>query len=464
VTCTARDRAGNESTCTFQVTVRDESPPDITCPQGFETPCLEDGTAIVSYPPPLVSDECDPAPEVVCTPPSGTSLPPGSHLIVCTATDGAGNESRCEFTVVVIDEAPPALVCPSSMTVECEGPDGTRVDYPTPMANDACDAQPNVVCTPPSGSLFPPGQTEVVCRSKDAAGNETQCTFTIIVVDTTPPEIVCPSSMVVDAETPQGSIVDYTTTVTELCDPNARVICEPPPGSLFPIGQTTVTCRAASGDGDGRGAASECSFTITVIDRTPPQITCPLNFVVQGTTSGTNPHKPPGWPPGHNPPANAITAVVTYPDPVVTDDEQAEPPQVTCSPPSGTRLGFGLHTITCRARDRAGNELVCTFEVNVVLGLGARAFIRADANSDSLIDIGDPIWTVNHLFLGGFPPKCMDAADSNDDSDLNITDVVYTLNYLFMSGPRPPSPWYPLCGLDPTDGDGVDCNRYPPCE
>jgi hypothetical protein len=83
------------------------------------------------------------------------------------------------------------------------------------------------------------------------------------------------------------------------------------------------------------------------------------------------------------------------------------------------------------------------------LGLRARAFIRADANSDSLIDIGDPIWTVNHLFLGGFPPKCMDAADSNDDSDLNISDVVYTLNYLFLAGPRPPAAVLPaLRGRD----------------
>jgi hypothetical protein len=50
--------------------------------------------------------------------------------------------------------------------------------------------------------------------------------------------------------------------------PEPQVICEPPSGSLFPIGQTTVTCHAVSGDGDGRGGASECSFTVTVIDRT----------------------------------------------------------------------------------------------------------------------------------------------------------------------------------------------------
>jgi hypothetical protein len=373
--------------------------------------------------------------------------------------------AACEFTVVVIDTAPPELVCPADMTVECEGPDGTAVAYTTPIASDACDGQPAVTCTPPSGSIFPPGQTEVVCRSEDAAGNETQCTFTITVVDRTPPEIECPASMVVDAQSPQGSVVEYMTPVMDVCDPNATVVCEPPPGSLFPIGQTTVTCSAFDSEaGDGRGGSSECTFTVTVVDRTPPEITCPLDMIVEGSTNGTNPHKPPGWPPGHDPPPNAVTAIVTYEVPVATDGEQTAPPQVTCTPPSGTRLGFGSHVITCEARDAAGNVATCTFEVSIVLGLSARAFIRADSNSDANVDIGDPIWTLNYLFLGGFAPKCMDAADANDDSDLNLGDPVYSLNYLFMAGPRPPAPWYPLCGLDPTDDDEVDCERYPPCE
>ena len=127
-----------------------------------------------------------------------------------------------------------------------------------------------------------------------------------------------------------------------------------------------------------------------------------------------------------------------------------------------TRLGFGMHTVTCRARDKSGNEATCTFQVNVTLGL--HAFIRADSNSDSLVDLADPIWTLNHLFLGGFPPKCMDAADANDDAVIDIADIVSSLNYLFFAGPRPPAPFYPLCGLELTPNDGVGCDRYPPCE
>ena len=59
--------------------------------------------------------------------------------------------------------------------------------YDVPTATDACDAAVEVVCTPPSGSTFPFGDTEVTCTATDNAGNATVCEFTVTVVDTTPP-------------------------------------------------------------------------------------------------------------------------------------------------------------------------------------------------------------------------------------------------------------------------------------
>ena len=80
------------------------------------------------------------------------------------------------------------------------------------------------------------------------------------------------------------------------------------------------------------------------------------------------------------------------------------------------------------------------------------------------MDIADCVATVSYLFLGAFDLKCLDAADSNDQSDLDLADVVYTLSYLFRGGPEPREPFGDLCGLDPTDPDGLDCARYYPCE
>ena len=47
------------------------------------------------------SDALDPDPIVVCVPPSGSFFPRGTTLVSCTATDGAGNQSTCEFPVTV---------------------------------------------------------------------------------------------------------------------------------------------------------------------------------------------------------------------------------------------------------------------------------------------------------------------------------------------------------------------------
>jgi hypothetical protein len=465
VMCTARDRAGNTATCTFQVTVRDDAPPSIVCPESFERTCSEDGTAVVEYPAPQVTDACDPAPEVTCEPPSGTSLPPGAHVITCTARDAAGNEASCEFTVTVVDTAPPVLVCPADVSAECDAPGGATVTYPAPVASDACDGQPTVTCIPPSGSVFAIGQTEVVCTSRDAAGNTVECSFTVTVRDTMPPEIDCSEPIVAEAQSPEGAFVDYAVPAVDACDPSVEIVCEPPPGSLFPIGQTTVTCRATDTSGNGgalgSGAESSCTFTVTVVDTTPPFLQCSPDLVFAGTTSGSPPHKPPGWPPGSNPPANAITTTITYDAPLASDTGQTQPVQTVCTPPSGSRLALGTHTITCRAIDLAGNEATCTFEVEIVLG--ATAFIRGDANVDSSVDIADPISLVNHLFLGGPTPKCLDSADVNDDGSINLTDIIYELNYIFQGMARPPDPFKPFCGLE-AETDALDCDRYLPCE
>jgi hypothetical protein len=285
----------------------------------------------------------------------------------------------------------------------------------------------------------------------------TECSFMVTVVDTTPPALNCPPPMTAECTSPAGTRVDYTAGATDVCDPEPEVTCDPPSGSLFPTGQTTVTCTAI----DMSGNRGQCSFIVTVLDRTGPSLTCPPNMTARCTTAGEPAHKPPGWPPGSNPPPNACTAIVEYPLPQASDACQETAPQVTCTPPPGTRLGLGMHVVTCRARDAAGNETTCTFTVDVILG--ENAFIRGDGNADGSIDIGDGVFILNALFLNATPPPCRKAADSNDSGSVGLEDAVYLFNYQFMGGRRPPDPFLPLCGLDPTP-DTLSCDRYRPCE
>ena len=69
-----------------------------------------------------------------------------------------------------------------------------------------------------------------------------------------------PKGVVADATTPAGTRVIYTATATDNVDPNPTVTCQPTSGSLFPVGDTTVTCTAT----DASGNSSTASFVVHV--------------------------------------------------------------------------------------------------------------------------------------------------------------------------------------------------------
>ena len=95
---------------------------------------------------------------------------------------------------------------------------------------------------------------------------------------------------------------------------------------------------------------------------------------------------------------------------------------------------------------------VCFFSATA---LSDQTFVRGRINDDAAIDISDPIFALDYLFLGGETPRCLKAADVNDDGAVDISDPVYLLFSLFQAGPNPPPP-YPDPGTDPT-ADGLTC-------
>ena len=57
--------------------------------------------------------------------------------------------------------------------------------------------------------------------------------------------------------------------------------------------------------------------------------------------------------------------------------------------------------------------------------------------------------------LGRAPP-CDDAADANDTGEVDLSDPIFGLNFLFLGGPEPPAPGTRVCGPDPTP-DPLGC-------
>lgn len=93
-------RAGDSHIARWQGCL-DTSPPVLSCPSVLVTDRLGSPPGEIVEFTISVSDQQDPAPAVVCVPPSGSFFPRGTTLVSCTATDISGNQSTCEFPVTV---------------------------------------------------------------------------------------------------------------------------------------------------------------------------------------------------------------------------------------------------------------------------------------------------------------------------------------------------------------------------
>ncbi|MBI1224885.1 MAG: HYR domain-containing protein [Bacteroidetes bacterium] len=86
-------------------------------------------------------------------------------------------------SVTLDDVVPPTITCPANVTVTAgAGQPSASVVYAAPMVTDNCDNTSSAaVCNPASGSNFLVGTTNVNCVATDAAGNSSNCSFTVTV-------------------------------------------------------------------------------------------------------------------------------------------------------------------------------------------------------------------------------------------------------------------------------------------
>lgn len=274
--------------------------------------------------------------------------------------------------VFVEDTTAPEITCPADTTVDCSGPDGLEVSFDV-VVSDSCDSAPVLECTPASGSVFPVGTTTVTCTATDAEGNSSECSFDVTVVaDTTPPVITCPDDVTLECTGDGHASYEFTVTATDDCDPDPAVVSNPPSGTSFPLGTTTVTSTAT----DFAGNSASCTFDVTVVDTTPPVIE---DVSVEPTEI---------WPPNHTMADIAVEVTVTDicdPDPTTWIDEvqSSEPvndigdgntePDWEITGPLEVRLrmerqggGIGrVYTLVIKSSDASGNVATATREVRV---------------------------------------------------------------------------------------------------
>jgi parallel beta-helix repeat protein len=178
----ATDTCGNSTSVTQTITVNDTTPPTISCPVDVTTNTdvgqyFASGVALGS---PAVADNCGGA--VTVTNDAPGTFPNGTNLVVWTATDACGNFSSCTQNVIVIDNEPPTITCPVSITVTgALGTVSNAVTYAGLTATDNCTGDVSLVSTPRSGSFFRYGTTNVTCTATDSSGNSNSCTFSVTV-------------------------------------------------------------------------------------------------------------------------------------------------------------------------------------------------------------------------------------------------------------------------------------------
>ncbi|MBI3872150.1 MAG: T9SS type A sorting domain-containing protein [candidate division Zixibacteria bacterium] len=116
-TFTATDGCGNMASCDQVITVKDDVPPVIGYPGSVTFAFISPTDAMVTWPPPSATDNCNLSPAVSCDPPSGSMYLIGSQNVTCTANDGCGNTARCSsrFVLVPFDIKPGS--CPNPLNI-----------------------------------------------------------------------------------------------------------------------------------------------------------------------------------------------------------------------------------------------------------------------------------------------------------------------------------------------------------
>jgi hypothetical protein len=352
VTMTATDASSNAGTCSFQVTLQDQTAPNLVCPPNQNISANSNCQGIVPFFNPQLSDNCDAFPSLVQSPPGGTPVSGvGSTATVnLTATDASNNVSNCSVVVTVVDNTAPTMVCPSNQTVfvnaNCSA---TLQDYSSQTnSTDNCSASVTVTQSPASGQTLTGGNNiQVTMMGTDGFNNSSSCSFTVIVQDTIRPTLTCPANQTLQANANcSATIADYRpmATTADNCTANPVLVQTPGSGTVVTSpGTQTLTITST----DGFSNSTSCTFTVTVQDTVSPTINCPAP---QTLTLD----------------ANCQAAMTNYIPTTTSGDNCTTNPTVTQVPLPGTTIsGSGSQLVTLTADDGNGNTSSCSITVTV---------------------------------------------------------------------------------------------------
>jgi hypothetical protein len=173
----------------FVVNVIDQVGPIVSVPRDIRVPATSNHGAKVEFSA-KAEDEIYGAMPVECFPQSGSTFRVGKTTVSCTSADLDLNIGAGAFVVEVTGDKtfPMSLLMPAPIQVPTKDPRGERVSFDVKVEGTE-DPNPEILCSPKSGSLFPLGTTTVNCEAYDRFGSWAAGTFDVSVLDVNAPEI-----------------------------------------------------------------------------------------------------------------------------------------------------------------------------------------------------------------------------------------------------------------------------------
>ncbi|AHW61708.1 hypothetical protein FH5T_06865 [Draconibacterium orientale] len=379
-TYTIEDECGNTVSVDHVFTVTDNTNPTATAPATVDLECADDKPAaattiagFLALPGAAAADNCTATANLTVSS-NDVVTTPGSCNGVITRTytieDECGNTVSVDHVFTETDNEDPTAFNPLPITVQC------AADVPAPDITvvtdgaDNCTANPVVafVSDVSDGNSCP----EIITRTysvTDDCNNSIQVTQMITINDNILPTwtttannldrtIECSDGSGLTAAQALAPVASDNCAGTISYTKNSGVFVPVAPGST----EGTYTNTWTAADACGNSTAAVFTQVITIVDNTPPTITCPGNLTA-------------------NTPLGTCGAVVTYTTPVGADNCAGATTVQTTGLPSGSTFPVGVTTNTFEVTDAAGNTNSCSFTVTVtdnrkpVLTLPATAII-----------------------------------------------------------------------------------------
>ncbi len=283
---TAVDDCGNQAVHTQMMTVVDETPPVLICPDTV----FVDAGGHCSAPVPnlldyvVVTDNCTPEEDISLgqIPTKGLTLIHEMITVFAVAVDDANNLSFCSFTLSASNFGDdPGLSCPDPLVVEAvPGECNAYVDLSASFA-EGCDG---VVITNDFSSggadasgVYPIGSTDVWFSLYEDGQLTDSCVAEVQVLDVEVPQITCPSNLTIQLDMGECDVTGPEVGEATASANCADVVVMDDAPVVFGVGETVVTHTAISDNGQ----TAVCQQIIAVVDINVPQIICPDDLVVQ---------------------------------------------------------------------------------------------------------------------------------------------------------------------------------------